>query len=227
MAIYVQPKNYGAHQFYIDGLLLPITPSDIKTRIDGNNEEIELANGQFYTAIKLPKLAVIEFGFILPISQANTPFAVYEEEFNPPAFYIAKLESLLIKKKPFPFVVIEYYGIRFKSINIKCTLDNYEVIQDAEKYGEDTYVSVKLSRYEEHRSKKVNLVVDNGQVKAEVKKDNKKKEIPKTHKVVYGDTLSKIALKYYGDSKKYKEIAKKNKLADPNKLSIGQVLQLV
>ena len=214
MAIYVQPKNYGAHQFYIDGLLLPITPSDIKTRIDGNNEEIELANGQFYTAIKLPKLAVIEFGFILPISQANTPFAVYEEEFNPPAFYIAKLESLMIKKKPFQFVVIEYYGIRFKSINIKCTLDNYEVIQDAEKY-------------EEHRSKKVNLVVDNGQVKAEVKKDNKKKEIPKTHKVVYGDTLSKIALKYYGDSKKYKEIAKKNKLADPNKLSIGQVLQLV
>lgn len=227
MAIYVQPETYGEHQFYIDGVLLPIAPSDIKTRIDGNNEEIELANGKFYTAIKLPKLAVIEFGFILPISQANTPFANYENGFNPPATYIAKLESLMVKKKPFQFVVIEYYGIRFKSINIKCTLTNYEVIQDAEKYGEDTYVSVKLSRYEAHQSKKVNLVIDNGQVKAEVKKGDKKKEVPKTHKVVYGDTLSKIALKYYGDSKKYKEIAKKNKLADPNKLSIGQVLQLV
>jgi LysM repeat protein len=46
------------------------------------------------------------------------------------------------------------------------------------------------------------------------------------HKVVSGDTLSKIAKKYYGKANEYMKIfeANKDKLKDPDKISPGQDL---
>ena len=46
------------------------------------------------------------------------------------------------------------------------------------------------------------------------------------HKVVAGDTLSKIAKKYYGNANEYMKIfdANKNILKDPNKINVGQEL---
>lgn len=52
------------------------------------------------------------------------------------------------------------------------------------------------------------------------------KEFPKEHIVVAGDTLSKIANKYYGngDAEHYLFIAKSNNIANPNIISVGQKL---
>lgn len=46
------------------------------------------------------------------------------------------------------------------------------------------------------------------------------------HEVVKGDTLGKIAAKYYGDASLYMTIfeANKNQLKDPNKIFPGQKL---
>jgi nucleoid-associated protein YgaU len=48
------------------------------------------------------------------------------------------------------------------------------------------------------------------------------------HDVVKGDTLSKIAQKYYGDPSLYMKIfeANKNILKDPNLIKIGQRLRI-
>ncbi len=48
------------------------------------------------------------------------------------------------------------------------------------------------------------------------------------HEVVKGDTLSKIALKYYGDASLYPQIFEANKdiLTDPDKIMIGQKLRI-
>ena len=48
------------------------------------------------------------------------------------------------------------------------------------------------------------------------------------HRVVSGDTLSKIAKQYYGDISKYPEIFEANQpmLADPDKIYPGQVLRI-
>ena len=48
------------------------------------------------------------------------------------------------------------------------------------------------------------------------------------HTVVSGDSLSKIAKKYYGNAMKYPEIFEANKpmLSDPNKIYPGQVLRI-
>lgn len=49
---------------------------------------------------------------------------------------------------------------------------------------------------------------------------------PRLHKVVAGDTLSKIAQTYYGKASDYMKIfdANKNILQDPNKINVGQEL---
>ncbi len=48
------------------------------------------------------------------------------------------------------------------------------------------------------------------------------------HEVVAGDTLSKIAVRYYGDASLYTKIFEANKdtLKDPNKIRVGQKLRI-
>ena len=47
-----------------------------------------------------------------------------------------------------------------------------------------------------------------------------------TYKIKSGDTLAKIAKKFYGDAQKYMLIAKANDIRDPNKIKVGQVLDI-
>ncbi|MFN6204426.1 MAG: LysM peptidoglycan-binding domain-containing protein [Acidobacteriota bacterium] len=48
------------------------------------------------------------------------------------------------------------------------------------------------------------------------------------YKVIAGDTLSKIAKRYYGDANQYPRIfeAKRDQLSDPDKIRVGQELKL-
>jgi len=50
----------------------------------------------------------------------------------------------------------------------------------------------------------------------------------KVYEVVGGDTLSKIAKKFYGDANKYMKIfeANKDQLKDPDKIKVGQKLNI-
>lgn len=66
--------------------------------------------------------------------------------------------------------------------------------------------------------------------------DDKKQDVPGSdpwdatqwHEVVKGDTLFKIAEKYYGDSSLYPQIFEANKdiLTDPHLILIGQKLRI-
>ncbi|MBN2371541.1 MAG: LysM peptidoglycan-binding domain-containing protein [Vicinamibacteria bacterium] len=53
-------------------------------------------------------------------------------------------------------------------------------------------------------------------------------EPAKVYEVVSGDTLSKIAKKFYGDANKYMKIfdANKDQLKDPDKIKVGQKLKI-
>lgn len=58
------------------------------------------------------------------------------------------------------------------------------------------------------------------------RKNNKNDDPPKTYVVKRGDTLAKIAVKFYGDSKRWKDIAKLNDIRDPKAIKVGQRLRL-
>lgn len=47
-----------------------------------------------------------------------------------------------------------------------------------------------------------------------------------TYTVVAGDTLSKIAKRFYGDANKYHDIAKASGIANPDLIKVGQVVTL-
>jgi LysM repeat protein len=51
---------------------------------------------------------------------------------------------------------------------------------------------------------------------------------PRIYEVVSGDTLSKIAKKFYGEAGKYMKIfeANKDQLKDPDKINVGQKLKI-
>src|SRR6185369_12107670 len=46
----------------------------------------------------------------------------------------------------------------------------------------------------------------------------------RTHTVVAGETLSALALRYYGDAELYRLIATASGIADPNVINVGQRL---
>lgn len=48
----------------------------------------------------------------------------------------------------------------------------------------------------------------------------------RTHKVVSGDTLWKIAVQYYGNGALYPRIADASGVTDPNRLTVGQTLKI-
>jgi LysM repeat protein len=49
---------------------------------------------------------------------------------------------------------------------------------------------------------------------------------PRIHVVQRGDTLSKIAAKFYGDANRYPEIARANGIRNPNLIKVGQRLKV-
>ncbi|MDQ3194175.1 MAG: LysM peptidoglycan-binding domain-containing protein [Bacteroidota bacterium] len=48
----------------------------------------------------------------------------------------------------------------------------------------------------------------------------------KTYVVKSGDTLSKISKEFYGDAGKYMDIAKANNISNPDKIDVGQELNI-
>lgn len=58
------------------------------------------------------------------------------------------------------------------------------------------------------------------------KKGGKKKKLPATHVVKKGDTLRKLANRYYGEPGKWRLIAKANNVKRPNKPKVGRKLRI-
>jgi nucleoid-associated protein YgaU len=63
---------------------------------------------------------------------------------------------------------------------------------------------------------------------AEQKTPNDPLDPTQWYEVVSGDTLSKIAKKFYGDPELYPQIfeANRDQLNDPNKIQVGQKLRI-
>lgn len=50
--------------------------------------------------------------------------------------------------------------------------------------------------------------------------------VPKTYRIKRGDTLIKIAVYFYGDGSKWRDIARLNRLQNPNHPKVGKVIKL-
>lgn len=214
------------YDFYIDSLMLPFAPAKLTLSIDGANKTVDLINIGQVNILKNPKLTDIEFEFILP----NEKYS-YVKNFKEQTVYLSKLEELITSKKPFRFIVsrVKSQGSFLDDTNMLVSLESYKIIEDA-KEGFDIVIAVKLRQYKEFGTKKVTIIQDKkkpGNKKVSVKTKNKRtsKTPAKTYTVKHGDTLWAICKKQLGDGEKYKEVAKKNNISNPNVIKPGQVIK--
>ena len=144
--------------FYIDDLLLPLTPAKINTAIKNKNEVVTLLNGEELNLLKKPGLT--EFSFEFRVPSEDFPSV---KQFISPQTVLNKLEDLKVNKKAFQFIIIRtpYEPNLNNSVNKKVTLEEYEILEDADN-GADLVVSIELKQYIPLKTKVVNINADSG-----------------------------------------------------------------
>lgn len=224
-----------AYNMYLDGVLLPITPSKIQTKIKNQNKTINLINDGEINILKSPGLTEISFDVLLP--QVKYPFAIYPNGFRQADFYLNKFEELKINGTVFQFICsrVSPAGNLLFDTNMKVTLEDYRILEDATQ-GLDIKVRVNLKQYKDYGTKTVNIVTKPKEVTtkpvvvASVSTPRPAETAPKprTYTVVKGDTLWNIAKKNLGNGARYTEIynLNKDKIKNPNLIYPGQVLTL-
>ena len=216
------------YKFYIDGALLPIAPSKLEMKIKNQNKTISLINEGEVNILKVPGLTEIKFEALLP--NQEYAFAEFEGGFQPPSFFLGKLEKLKIDLKPFEFMVVREAGgeILFDTV-MKVSLEDYTVKEDA-KENNDVIVVINLLQYRDYGIKTLKITSSskgNTKKKATVTKTRpSSKATPKSYTVKKGDNLWNICKSKLNDSTKCWEIAKKNNIKNPHLIYPGQLIKL-
>ncbi len=209
------------YQMYIEKVLFPVTPSKLNIRINGKNTTITLINEGEVNLIKSTGLTDLSTEVLLP-ALTRYPFATYPDKFHKPLYYLNKLEKWKQKKKPVPFKLLRTSPNGKKLLwdtNIPITIEDYEIVEDAEEQGLDVVVKISMLEYRDWGAKKLVIKKSkksaNGKTKktAIKKKTRKTKETPGSYIVKKGDTLLNIARKQLGDGSKWRDIYDLNKNA--------------
>lgn len=225
-----------AYIFYLGDVQLPIAPSKLQLKINSNNKTANLINEGEINIIKTPGLTDISFEVLLP--NVKYPFATYPDGFKSAEYYLLYLKSLKKSLKSFAFAVTRTKpnGDHLFGSSMLVTLEDYTILEDAEKYGFDVGVSISLKEYRDYYTKvlsvkdkasNANSAVTSPKKVATVEQNRASNKITaSTHTVKSGETLWAICQKELGDGSKYKEIAALNNLSNPNLIKVGQVIKL-
>ena len=214
---------------YIDGILMPVAPSKINTKIKNKNRTITLINEGEANILKSAGLQEISFNMLIPAYKY--PFALYLGGiFLPISYYLEILDRLKNSKKPFQLIIIRegVLGALGFDTNLKVSLEDYQILEDAGN-GRDITVSIKLKQYQEKTKTVVRIATAVGgeTVKYILEKvRDSSKVIEKTYKVKEGDTLYTIAKKQLGNGEKYRDLITLNKLGNSSDIEVGQVIRL-
>ncbi len=215
-----------AYAFYMDGMLLPITPGSVQTKIANKNKTLTLINDGEMNLLKTPGLTEMSFDVLLP----NSVYPFANAHAQSADHYLEKFEKLKTSKKPFVFSIsrVKPSGDYMFDTSMLVSLEKYTLKEDAEKYGTDLLVSVDLKQYRDYKTKTLTTQTRKDGTKIAMMTTNRSstKEMPKTYTVKAGDTLWAIAKKYLNDGSKYKQLATLNHMTHPNQLKVGQVIQL-
>lgn len=201
------------YELYIGGVLFPVTPAKISTKINNKNKTVNLISEGEVNIPKTAGLTEITISeLLLPVQKY--PFA-QPGTLPRPAVYLEKLERWKRKKKHVEFKLLRY-ELSSDSLlwdtTMDVTIEDYEIMEDAEKYGMDIAVKLNLKEYRAWGAKE--LVIKKGKTKKTAKKKTTRKqtkEISRSYKVKKGDTLIKIARQQLGDGSQYTKIYELNR----------------
>lgn len=213
-------------EVYINEELMPIAPPNIKTKINNQNKTINLLSGQELNLINKPGLTDLDLSLRLP--SHDEPHVI---NFKPQQYFLDFFEKLKMEGKYFQVVILrkhatfELTSTYFK----KMTLEDYDIEED---YGEgfDIIVNLKLKQYIPPKEKVIDVKADDkATITKTVKKDSDRPNAKGKEIIVKkGDTLIGIALRELGkaDRATINDIAKRNKISNPNLIYPGQKVVL-
>ena len=92
------------YYFYLDNVLMPVTPSRFSVTQDGKNKTFDLAAGGEISLPETPGLRQYTFSLLLP--SVRYPFAVYHRGYQPPEYYLRHLQRLRDGAAHFDLVVV-------------------------------------------------------------------------------------------------------------------------
>lgn len=216
---------------YLDGVLMPITPSKVKVKINNQNETLTLISGEKINILKAAGLTDVSFDLLLP----QVPYPFTNGGTQPADYYLSLFERLKTAKEPFQWILNREKpnGSRLFYTNLTVGMEDYQITDDAEE-GFDITVTVSLKQYRHYGTKTVTIQpAPTPATKPTATVEPPKRETsqaPKqsTYTVKSGDCLWNIAKKYLGDGSRYNEIynLNKDKIKNPNLIYAGQVLTL-
>ena len=219
--------------FYLDGILVPITPASITTKINNKNKVITLINDGDFNILKEEGLK--EFSFEMCLPAYKYPFS--RGPLLPIIYYLTVLDFLKNSKKPFRFIVIREGAIGSSGYNttMLVSLENYEIKEEAGN-GRDVVVSVTLKEYKNVKSTLFKYIDIGAQAIGTAlsiatfistkTRDSSSKKTQRTYKIKEGDTLYIIAKKELGDANKCNFLKELNKLNSIHDIKVGQVIRL-
>ena len=217
------------YYFYMGTMQIPIPPKELVTTINGKNETMDLLGKGEVNIIKPAGLTDVAFKFLLP----NSDYPFNESmlfKSKKAKYYIDELEKLKTDKTVFQFIVVRMKpnGQMLAMTNMKCTLENYTIEEDADN-GFDSYANVSLKQWKPLGAKRIEVKTDkDGVAKGSVKQDRPVdgKVVAAQAKASKGQTLQQIVKKQLGNTDNLFQIAAFNKIAVPAALAVGQVIQL-
>ena len=203
------------YQFWLGDILFPVTPSAVRLGIKNQNKTVSLASGGEVNLPRAPGLTDISFTALLP-ERTDCPFAMYLFTPQRAAYYLERLERMKTAAAPVQFHIVRAAddGTASHSTHMKVFLEEYDILEDAEKYGTDTAVSVKLKQYAAYGTKVITL--DSGKAEATEEKVRENSTAPARQANIYeyivkpGDTLRTIAARILGDASRWQEIYRMN-----------------
>lgn len=176
------------YSIYLDKVLLPIAPKSIKIGFSSQNRTLNLINHGEINILKDPGLLDIEFDAMLP--NTKYPFSIYKDGFESADKFIDKINKLKTDKKPFQFIVTRTRpdGTPLFNTNIKVSLEEYEINEDAEE-GFDVILSIKLKQYKPYSTKKIKIEKSKDEDNKQEAKVEEKREADESKIMIGSDVI--------------------------------------
>lgn len=209
------------YQFFLGNLYLPVAPDKVNITIGSQNKTITLVNGDEINILQSPKLKTIKFEALIPYKKY--PFATYLYDFVDGDVYREEIEALKNNSTKFQFVITRERGLKVHHYtDIRATLEDVSITESTE-YGYDIKMALTIKEYREFGAK---LLTQTGSSNIARQQDNAPKS--GTYTIIQGDSLWKIAKKYYGDGSRWKEIYNANTsiISNPNSIKIGTTITI-
>lgn len=198
-----------------DKLQLPVKPSDYQVTVAHKNTVVNVIQAGDINLIGNTGLRGITLSSFFPAKDYN--FSNNSERKEPLA-YVKKIEGWRTSGEPIRVIIT---GV----LNMECTIESFSYgEQDATR---DIYFSMALKEYKKIKTKTATSNVATAQTSSRTTQPANSNS-GSTYTVKSGDSLWKIAKKFYGDGAQYEKIynANKDKIKNPNLIYAGQVLTI-